>query len=87
MDKSITLTTETRRHRGKSLHFGSQCLCASVVKGLFPNSFTRPRLLNGGTPMHRGATHVVFNVVAPQGIFQYFEDDEFGEVANRPSMS
>ena len=37
--------------------------------------------------MHRGATHVVFNVVAPQGIFQYFEDDEFGEVANRPSMS
>ena len=31
--KSITLTTEARRHRGKSFHFSSQCLCVSVVRG------------------------------------------------------
>ncbi len=34
--KSTILTTETRRHRGKSFHFSSQCLCASVVRDLFP---------------------------------------------------
>ncbi len=41
--KSTILTTETRRHRGRSFHFSSQCLCASVVRDLFPNFFTCSR--------------------------------------------
>ncbi len=64
MKKSIILTTETRRHRGKSFHFSSQCLCASVVRGLFPDFFTRSWYLS--RPRSISATPAAFRQVSAQ---------------------